>query len=70
MNIMNRVFRSSVAMAVGLAAFIAMGSAFAVQNAVTPSTNDINRTNGWAHVDQLDVGIGYVTLQFISTRNF
>jgi hypothetical protein len=39
-------------------------------NAVTPSTNDINRTNGWAHVDQLSVGIGTVELQFISTRTF
>jgi hypothetical protein len=39
-------------------------------NAVTPSTNDINRTNGWAHVDQLSQGIGTTKLQFISTRNF
>src|SRR5699024_102807 len=31
-------------------------------NAVTPSTNDINRTNGWAHVDQVAVGIGTTTL--------
>ena len=34
-------------------------------NSVTPSTNDINRTKGWAHVDQ--VGL---SLQFTSTRNF
>lgn len=38
-------------------------------NAVTPSTNDINRTNGWAHVDATP-GIGNVTFNFISTRNF
>ncbi len=35
-------------------------------NSVTPSTNDINRTKGWAHVDQ----VGPSDLQFISTRNF
>ena len=39
-------------------------------NAVTPSTNDTNRTNGWAHVDQLSAGIGTTDLQFISTRAF
>lgn len=39
-------------------------------NAVTPSTNDINRTKDWAHVDELSKDIGEVTLQFISTRSF
>ncbi|HUV42413.1 MAG TPA: hypothetical protein VMY36_00690 [Patescibacteria group bacterium] len=39
-------------------------------NPVTPSTNDINRTNEWAHVDQLSMGVGETDLQFISTRNF
>ncbi len=39
-------------------------------NPITPSTNDINRTNGWAHVDQLSMGIGTTNLQFISTRTF
>ncbi len=39
-------------------------------NAVTPSTNDINRTNSWAHVDQLSQGVGTTDLQFISTRGF
>ena len=47
-----------------------MGPAFADVNAVTPSTNDINRTNGWAHVNVLDVGPGFVTLEFVSTRPF
>lgn len=47
-----------------------VGAAGAAVNAVTPSTNDINRTNGWAHVDQLSQGIGTTDLQFISTRNF
>jgi hypothetical protein len=37
---------------------------------ITPSTNDINRTNGWAHVDQLSQGVGTTDLQFISTRVF
>lgn len=46
------------------------GSVFAVVNAVTPSTNDINRTNGWAHVDQTNQAVGATDLQFISTRNF
>ena len=35
----------------------------------TPSTNDINRTNGWAHVD-VTVGPGSATMTFITTRNF
>lgn len=39
-------------------------------NAVTPSTNDANRTNGWAHVDEVSVARGEVTLRFISTRAF
>ncbi len=39
-------------------------------NEVTPSTNDINRTNGWAHVNQISVGIGEVTLEFVQPRNF
>jgi len=47
-----------------------IGVANAAINAVTPSTNDINRTNGWAHVDQLSQGVGTTDLQFISTRAF
>jgi len=39
-------------------------------NPVTPSTNDINRTKGWAHVDQLSKDVGATDLQFISTRGF
>ncbi|MEX0918467.1 MAG: hypothetical protein WDZ85_00645 [Candidatus Paceibacterota bacterium] len=39
-------------------------------NAVTPSTNDINRTNGWAHVNQVSVGVGTTNLEFVSTRSF
>ncbi|HSP97153.1 MAG TPA: hypothetical protein VL049_07905 [Candidatus Dormibacteraeota bacterium] len=47
-----------------------VGVAGADVNAVTPSTNEINRTNGWAHVDQLSKGIGTTDLQVISTRTF
>lgn len=45
---------------------LGMSSAFAQ----TPSTNDNNRTLGWAHVDQLSMGIGTTDLAFISTRTF
>jgi hypothetical protein len=44
--------------------------AFAVVNSITPSTNDENRTKGWAHVDVESVDIGSTTLKFISTRAF
>lgn len=57
---------SSVSLA-GL--FMASGS-FAAVNAVTPSTNDTNRTNEWAYVDQISQGVGTTDLQFISTRTF
>jgi hypothetical protein len=45
------------------------GTVSAAVNSVTPSTNDINRANGWAHVD-VTVGAGSATLTFITTRNF
>lgn len=61
-----RICAIAVAGALALSAF----SALAEINAVTPSTNDANRTNGWAHVDQLSLGIGTTDLQFISTRAF
>ena len=35
-----------------------------------PSTNDENRDAGWAHVNQLSVGIGETELAFVSTRGF
>lgn len=44
--------------------------ALAEVNSITPSTNDINRTNGWAHVDQLSKDVGTMDLKFISTRTF
>ena len=59
-----------VAFAAALGLLVSFGGAAAAVNAVTPSTNDINRTNGWAHVDQLSHGVGTTDLQFISTRGF
>lgn len=49
--------------------FAFVGPVNADVNAVTPSTNDINRTNGWAYVDATS-NVGSVTLTFVSTRNF
>lgn len=45
-------------------------SVMAAVTPVTPSTNDINRTNGWAHVNQTVTAIGSTTLEFVSTRAF
>ncbi len=39
-------------------------------NAVTPSTNDDNRVNGWAHVNEVSVDAGEVTLEFVQPRAF
>jgi hypothetical protein len=39
-------------------------------SAQTPSTNDLNRTLGWAHVDQTSIGVGTSDFAFISTRAF
>jgi len=50
--------------------FVMIGVVSAEVNPVTPSTNDINRTNEWAHVNQLTVGVGETDLQFVSTRGF
>lgn len=49
---------------------VMLGSGAALATEVTPSTNDANRANGWAHVDQVSVGFGTTDLQFISTRGF
>ncbi len=64
---MKRLF--SLFMALAALAFVAI-PVYAAVNVVTPSTNDINRTNSWAHVDQLSQGIGTMDLKFISTRAF
>jgi hypothetical protein len=51
-------------------AVLVSSAAIAAVNAVTPSTNDINRTNGWAHVDADLTVPGQATLTFVSTRAF
>jgi len=53
-----------------LAALLPFGTAGAAVNSVTPSTNDTNRINGWAHVNVVEVGPGYAELEFVSTRSF
>lgn len=53
-----------------LAFLLFASTAYAAVNSVTPSTNDINRSNGWAHVDQVSVDVGEVTLNFIQPRSF
>jgi hypothetical protein len=45
-------------------------TAVATVDAVTPSTNDSNRTNGWAHVDADLTVPGKATLTLVSTRAF
>jgi hypothetical protein len=50
--------------------FVFVGVAAAEVNSVTPSTNDINKTNGWAHVNEISSDVGEVTLELVSTRNF
>jgi hypothetical protein len=46
-----------------------MGVAFGVVDAVTPSTNDQNRTKGWAHFNVIETRVGEVDIEFVSTRN-
>lgn len=52
-----------------LSFFVFVGIVKAEVNAVTPSTNDINRTNGWSHVDAAPK-VGEVELTFIQPRYF
>lgn len=63
---MKKILMSFVLVSVLLVSF---GVVSAEVNAVTPSTNDINRVNGWAHVDAVS-DVSEVTLNFISTRAF
>lgn len=63
---MKRTFRASM-IAVILIVFV-MTTAAAIS--VTPSTNDINRTKGWAYVEVVASGPGTITFNFVSTRNF
>ncbi len=61
--------KKAILVLASMALVLGAGFAFAVVNAVTPSTNDQNQLNGWAYVD-VTPGIGEVTADFISTRNF
>jgi hypothetical protein len=64
-------FVAVIAVAFAITAMIGTSSGAAV-NAVTPSTNDINRVNGWAHVDVVSVNQAprSITFRFVSTRSF
>jgi hypothetical protein len=65
------VDRRIAALIITLLAFAVLAvPALAVQNDITPSTNDINRTNGWAHVNQLSMDIGETDLEFVSTKSW
>ena len=67
------MFRKHIFLTIVLALTLCSGSvAFAEVNAVTPSTNELNKTYDpmWANVDIVDVGVGEVTLEFISERGF
>jgi hypothetical protein len=65
---------SAKAIAPLLAAVVALGAmagpALAVVNAVFPSTNDANRSNGWAHVEQASATRTDTTLVFTNPRAF
>ena len=58
-----------MAMAITLL-FTTMSMAFAAVNDVTPSTNNENRTKGWAHFNVIDTRVGEVDIEFVSSRNF
>ncbi len=49
---------------------VVAGPALAVVSTVFPSTNDANRSLGWAHVDQVSVGDGAMTLEVVNPRGF
>jgi len=52
--------------------YIATGNKVAPVSVVYPSTNDINRSNDWAHVNKVsaDVNEGTITLDFVQARGF
>lgn len=58
-----------MAMAITLL-FSTMSMAFGAVDDVTPSTNEENRTEGWAHFSVIDTRVGEVDIEFVSTRNF
>lgn len=58
-----------MAMAITLL-FSTMSVAFGADDDVTPSTNEENRTEGWAHFNVTETRVGEVDIEFVSTRNF
>lgn len=61
----------SIVCLIAMLMLVSISSAVSAEvNSVTPSTNEINKTNGWAHVDVLNTGVGNVTVNFVSTRGF
>lgn len=61
--------RRKLLLALGLAALVVGALAAPAMAYVYPSTNDDNRDNGHPHVNQVDVGIGEVTLEFVNETN-
>ena len=46
-------------------------ASFGAVSAYSPaSTNDLNRDNNWAHVNEIGVDVGEVTLEFVQPRSF
>lgn len=63
--------RTTTVMAMAIALILStMGVAFGTVDEVTPSTNDENRTNGWAHFNVVESRVGEVDIEFVSTRSF
>ena len=60
---------SASAIVASLAVAALPAAALGAVDAVTPSTNDVNGENGWAHVD-VTAADGEATLTFTSTRAF
>lgn len=59
---------------VGVFALLLSVGAVSADPVTFASTNEANKTKGWAHVNVIDEGIengiGWVTLEFVSTRAF
>ena len=62
-----RSFRTMIALA--LTAMLMLGVMGTALAYTFPSTNDFNRDNNLPHVNQVDVGIGEVTLEFKNETN-
>lgn len=66
----NPIVAAGIALLASIALLVPLAFASAAVNATTPSTNDINRTNGWAYVDVVTVGVGEIELKFTNERSF